>query len=335
MASGSAPLGGAVALPVEPDSEVEWLPQVAVLSLVYHLLELELPGIVVPVVVISSEYGVLTLALPAEIVPWLPPSLVPLGELDTGLPAVDGQQVAVALFRVDSRAAGLLGPYSGRVPWCVEQRWPAAAGLRTLAASSEETFVLTAEDLQRDLAVALALAVHAVGPAILDHQLGGALSRGPRRAVMDIPWPPREPDGEATGLEDQGAEPAPYLDEDGDEDPDDAGLFSALEGPALGDALRAAAMREAQRALASAAPHGLGFAGEAASGAAGRLRALLSGSAAAASGDRRSQAALPPQPLSPLWRLPQVFLLPCQTPLQQLGKGWVEGLVVAEDAVYP
>ena len=64
--------------------------------------------------------------------------------------------------------------------------------------------MLTAEDLQRDWAVALAPAVHAVGPAILDHQLGGALSRGLWRAVMDIPWPPREPDGEATGLEEPG-----------------------------------------------------------------------------------------------------------------------------------
>ena len=236
MASGTAPLG-AVALLVDPESEVEWLPQVAASTLVYHLLELELPGIAVLVVAVSSEYSVLTFVLPAEIVPWLLPSLVPLGELDTGLPA--------------------------------------AAGLRALAASSEETFVLTPEDLQRDWAVALAPAVHAVGPAILDHQLGGALSRGPWHAVMDIPWPPCEPDGEAIGLEDQNAEPAPYLDEDEDEDPDDADFFSALGGPALGDALLAAAMREAQRASASAPPHGLGFAEEASAGAAaGRSRAF-------------------------------------------------------------
>ena len=170
---------------------------------------------------------------------------------------------------------GAASPVLGRVPWCVEQRWPAAAGLRILAASSEETFVLTPEDLQRDWAVALAPAVHAVGPAILDHQLGGALSRGLWRVVMDIPWPPCEPDGEAIVQEDQDAEPALYLDDDEDEDPDDADFFSALAGPALGDALLAAAMREAQRASASAPPHGLGFAEEASAGAAaGRSRAF-------------------------------------------------------------
>ena len=109
--------------------------QVAAATLVYHLLELELPGIAIPVVAVSSEYGILTLVLPAEYVPWLPASLVPLGELDTGLPVADGQQVAVALFRVSSRLAGLLVPYSGRVPWCVEQRWPSAAGLRAFGCS--------------------------------------------------------------------------------------------------------------------------------------------------------------------------------------------------------
>ena len=65
MASGAAPLG-AVALPLDPESEVEWLPRVAASTLVYHLLVLELPGIAVPVVAVSSEYGVLTLVLPAE-----------------------------------------------------------------------------------------------------------------------------------------------------------------------------------------------------------------------------------------------------------------------------
>ena len=155
MASGAAPVGG-LDLLADADSEVEWLPQVAAASLVYHLLELEWPGIAVPVVAISVEYCVLTLVLPAEIVPWLPPRVVPLGELDTSLPAADGQQVAVALVRVGARAAGLLVPYSGRVPWCVEQQWPSADGLRTLAAAAEGTFAVTPEDLERNWAVVLA-----------------------------------------------------------------------------------------------------------------------------------------------------------------------------------
>ena len=321
---------------MDPESEVEWLPHVAAVSLVYPLLELELPGIAVPVVVVSSEYGVLTLVLPAEIVPWLPPSLVPLGELDTGLPAADGQQVAVALFRVDSRAAGLLVPYSGRVPWCVDQRWPAAAGLRTLAAAAEETFTLREVDLQRDWSLVLPPALHAIGPPGLDHQLGGALSRSPWRAVMDIPWPPREPDGEATGREDQDAEPAPYLDDDGDEDPDDADFFSALEGPALGDALRAAAMREAQRASASAPSHGLGFAEEVPAGAAdGRLRAVLSGSAAVASGDRRPLSSTPS--LAPAAALAAPAGAPAALPntAAAVGGGWVGGRAGAGDGVHP
>jgi hypothetical protein len=268
-----------VRLPEDPESEVEWLHLVATATPSYHMLELELPGAAVPAAVVSLADGVLTVALQAEVLPWLPPSLVPLGELDTGLVGPDGQHVAVVLVRLDARAAGLLVPYTGRVSWSTEQRWPAAEGLRVLAQTSPAVYEVSAADLNRDWGYAVPPVPHSVGPAELDHQLGGALSRGPWGSVMEIPWPPREPDGEVTGYEDLAHEPDPYLDDEV-EDFADEGFFSALEPAALDDARLAAVLLESQRASAAypplplQAPDGAGAVG----GAPGLP--LLSGSAA-------------------------------------------------------
>ena len=243
----------------------------------------------------------------------------------------------MAFFRVDSRAAGLLVPYSGRVPWCVDQRWPAAAGLRALVAAAEETFVLTPGDLQRDWAVALTPAVHAVGhpgpparwrafarPVASGHGHPMASARARRR-------------GDGSGGPGRRAGALPGRGRRGG-----LGRRRLLLGPGGACARRRDAgcghARSAARfGVGPAARHGIRRGGRrwgccwTISSSSERLGCSRRPPWSSSCAERRP----PPRPLPPLWRLPQEFLLPCQIPLQQLGRGWVEGPVVAEGGVNP
>jgi hypothetical protein len=176
---------------------VEWSLETAELPEGYAKLELVSPYGVVPIAVVSLDEDQCLLCVGCEFTPWLPSSLVPLADPETGGPSGDGMCTGVCFVLAQSLIAAFLQP-SGGSGWDLLGRWPRGGSLAA-AASVLPSTVSAAEAVERGNS---GLPIHgwSLTPKELDDILGGGFFSGPWGGYAVLEWPPREPDSEADVL---------------------------------------------------------------------------------------------------------------------------------------